>query len=311
MDLRTTVKVRNKGKPLVEKNLQAFEGAENPIDMTRFYKTSYTCNFDMAWYPFDTQRCSMVFVLEEVSEKKVDLKIGNLEYSGPLDLTQYFIRKRKMYSRKVSGRKMVFVDVFLGRRLLSIIMTVFIPSIILNFVGHASNFFKEFFFEAIISVNVTTMLVITTMFINVSNNLPKTAYIKMIDIWLLFNLTKPFVDILVTTYIDSLKTDESREINHHGETRRVGEDDDGTPHRTILVTPAKIHPSDLVDTNEAVQQKALKIHYENLKRQKASTRENKIRWWKRFSLVTNPIICVAFVIGFWAMGLNEYYRDLD
>ena len=67
------------------------------------------------------------------------------------------------------------------------------------------------------------MLVLTTMFINVSNNLPKTAYIKMIDIWLLFNLTKPFVDILVTTYIDSLKTDDTREINHHGEKRSVTE----------------------------------------------------------------------------------------
>ena len=61
-------------------------------------------------------------------------------------------------------------------------------------------------------MNVTTMLVITTMFINVSNNLPKTAYIKMIDIWLLFNLTKPFVDIHATTYMASLKSDESREI---------------------------------------------------------------------------------------------------
>ena len=169
---------------------------------------------------------------------------------------------------------------------------------------------QAFFFEAIISVNVTTMLVITTMFINVSNNLPKTAYIKMIDIWLLFNLTKPFVDILVTTYIDSLKTDESREINHHGEKRTVGEDEE-TQHKTILVAPAKVHHSDLVHTNEALQQKALKIHYDNIKKQKASTKEKKIRKWKRFSLVYNPLICISFVIGYWTMGLNEYFRDLD
>ena len=67
------------------------------------------------------------------------------------------------------------------------------------------------------------MLVLTTMFINVSNNLPKTAYVKMIDIWLLFNLFKPFVDILLQTYIETLRTKEKpREINHHGKTISVG-----------------------------------------------------------------------------------------
>ena len=62
------------------------------------------------------------------------------------------------------------------------------------------------------------------MFINVSNNLPKTAYIKMIDIWLLFNLFKPFVDIIMQTYIETQRgEEEGREINHHGKTITVGE----------------------------------------------------------------------------------------
>ena len=87
-----------------------------------------------------------------------------------------------------------------------------------------SNYFKEFFFEATISVNVTAMLVLTTMFINVSNNLPKTNYIQMIDVWLLVSLVKPFLDILLQTYIDNLRQDDKREINHHGKPRKVGQD---------------------------------------------------------------------------------------
>ena len=39
----------------------------------------------------------------------------------------------------------------------------------------------------------------------VSTNLPNTAYIKMIDCWLIFSLLKPFVDILVQTYIHTLR----------------------------------------------------------------------------------------------------------
>ena len=41
---------------------------------------------------------------------------------------------------------------------------------------------KPFFFEATVVVNLTVMLVLVTMFISVSDGLPKTSYIKMIDV---------------------------------------------------------------------------------------------------------------------------------
>ena len=62
------------------------------------------------------------------------------------------------------------------------------------------------------------------MFISVSNNLPTTSYVKMIDIWLLGSLILPFVEVLLHTYIDFLRHDYDREINHHGETRKVGDE---------------------------------------------------------------------------------------
>ena len=40
---------------------------------------------------------------------------------------------------------------------------------------------------------------------SISTNLPSTAYIKMIDIWLLFGLFKPFIDIIMHTYIETLR----------------------------------------------------------------------------------------------------------
>ena len=49
------------------------------------------------------------------------------------------------------------------------------------------------------------MLVLTTMFINVSNNLPKTSYVKMIDIWPIFNLLLPFIEVLIHSYMDTLR----------------------------------------------------------------------------------------------------------
>ena len=57
------------------------------------------------------------------------------------------------------------------------------------------------------------MLVLTTMFINVSNNLPATSYMKMIDVWLLFNLILPFIVVLIHTYMDTLRNHEEGETD--------------------------------------------------------------------------------------------------
>ena len=58
-----------------------------------------------------------------------------------------------------------YFQIVIQRRLLSLILTTFIPTIILNVIGHMSNYFKEFFFEGLMGLNVTVMLVLTTMFL--------------------------------------------------------------------------------------------------------------------------------------------------
>ena len=57
------------------------------------------------------------------------------------------------------------------------------------------------------------MLVLTTIFIDVSNSLPKTSYLKMIDVWLLFNLLQPFVVVLTHTYMDTLRPENEDETH--------------------------------------------------------------------------------------------------
>ena len=78
------------------------------------------------------------------------------------------------------------------------------------------------------------------MFINISNQLPKTSYIKMMDVWLIFNLCLPFSEVLLHTYKvyrattreflfsiidfkDYLRSEE-REVNQHGMVRKIGEE---------------------------------------------------------------------------------------
>ncbi len=54
---------------------------------------------------------------------------------------------------------------------------------------------------------MTTLLVLTTLFISTSNGLPKTAYIKMVDVWLLCCMAVPFLQVLLQTAIDYLRAE--------------------------------------------------------------------------------------------------------
>ena len=112
--------------------------------------------------------------VDENSVENDDITMTELSYSGLKELTEYFVKNYTFIKLNV--------DVLLGRRLFSLILIVSPPTVILLFVGHLLNCFKEFFIEATISVNVTLMLVLTMMFISMSNNLPKTSFIKMIDV---------------------------------------------------------------------------------------------------------------------------------
>ena len=66
-------------------------------------------------------------------------------------------------------------------------------------------------------MNLTTMLVMTTIFIAVMDKLPSTAYIKMIDIWLIFGQLIPFARVVITTLMEQLREGQmDRLVNHHG-----------------------------------------------------------------------------------------------
>ena len=142
----------------------------------------------------------MTFTATKEMNAFLNLVVNRHLNLGPTELTQYFVRETTMKKIYLDGEKAAITfQVVLGRRLLGTFLTIFLPTILLNVIGHATNYFKAFFFEAVVSVNLTVMLVLTTMFINVSNQLPNTSYIKMIDVWLIFNLILPFSEVLLHT----------------------------------------------------------------------------------------------------------------
>jgi len=69
---------------------------------------------------------------------------------------------------KASPTDGITIGILLKRRIINEILTTFLPSFLLIVIVYTTNFFKPFFFEAVVTVNLTALLVLTTLFISVS-----------------------------------------------------------------------------------------------------------------------------------------------
>ena len=139
-----------------------------------------------------------------MSSQKLDLKTVSLVANQmwmeeSKDLTLFVIQDWRLTTTEKGGVRMT---IFLKRKIMNEMMTTYLPSVLLMLITYATTFFKPYFFEAALSVNLTTMLVMTTIFMTVMQMLPATAYIKMIDVFLIFGQLYPFSEVVLLTMME-------------------------------------------------------------------------------------------------------------
>ena len=96
----------------------------------------------------------------------------------------------------------VHMVISLKRKIQTEMLTTYLPTLLLLITTYATTFFKAIYFEASLTVNLTIMLVMTTIFTSKIEELPPTSDTKMIDIWLIFCLLVPFAFTLIQTAIE-------------------------------------------------------------------------------------------------------------
>ena len=170
-----------------------------------------------------------LFLLNPYSGYFAQLIKDELKYLGPIDLMQYFVKSFSMHDEDVHlqhDNRGIQVDFVFGRRFLNHGLTEFLPPIIICVVSFCTCYFKveqiELYllqfdvifshfqhvdFDASMTVNVTLMLCMVTVFTSMLNSLPKTSSVKMIDVWVVFNLMVPFFEIILQTLLYKLGDD--------------------------------------------------------------------------------------------------------
>ena len=183
--------------------------------MTQTYTHKFQCQYQLEKYPFDKQVqsnsdmskkrshhmfqfCSIKMRLGKLDKPLVRLLPSQLDMEENPDMTLFQVNKWDIRCRNDRDPdKGILMTVHLKRKILSEMMTPFLPSLLLLMITFATTFFKPFFFEAALTVNLTNMLVMTTIFISVMEKLPLTSYPKMIDVWLIICQLVPFSEVVL------------------------------------------------------------------------------------------------------------------
>ena len=115
------------------------------------------------------------------------------------DLTMFTITNLTLKEEKTNVVSMV---IKLKRKVVTELVTTFFPTILLLLITFTTIFFDQDLFSDAIAVNLTIMLVMTTIFTSKIEELPPTSDMKMIDIWLIFCLVVPFLEVILRTAIE-------------------------------------------------------------------------------------------------------------
>lgn len=214
-DVKSTILVKKQSHYQISPASQVwkskqYHGDKNPLFYYHTYSTEFICEFILRNYPFDTQECFMVFNLPTRLENLLNVNLTSVSYEGEKYLAQYIVNdfvildisdNKDEKLPKSTTKSSQVIKFVLKRRFLLQIFTVYIPTFCVLVIMHTTHYYPIKDFEASVMVGLTGMLVMTTLLLSISNNLPSTNYIKLIDIWMLFGMSTPFFDIIIHTIV--------------------------------------------------------------------------------------------------------------
>ena len=171
------------------------------------------------------------------------------------DLTMFTIQNLTL----VKSEQLVIMAIVLKRKVATELLTTYLPTILLLLITFVTIFFDKDLFADAIAVNLTIMLVMTTIFTSKIEELPPTSDMKMIDIWLIFCLVVPFLEVILRTAIECMNcschicepTDANKAKAEKGDKKKGGEAIQGASSgevtRVWVGTGAKVAPQQVAN----------------------------------------------------------------
>jgi hypothetical protein len=99
---------------------------------------------------------------------------------------------------------MVVAEITFRRKLMYHLTNTYLPTTSLLVIVELTLYLDDSKLDVAVTLSLTVLLVMYTLYQSISMSTPKTAYLKLIDYWLIFCLLVPFLIFLIETawYLD-------------------------------------------------------------------------------------------------------------
>ena len=177
-------------------NLNATEvndGNVNPIIRFSEHYMTFFCEFNgVSQYPFGTESCSFDFYLQGRANRFTKIN-HTLKYPARKSIGQYDIIGWKIENQETESKNVITITISMAKRKFNIIMMNYVPALLMNIINQATNYITgDSKYDLIITVNITSMVVLATIYMSVSMALPSTPGVKPVEVWLFFSIAYPF-----------------------------------------------------------------------------------------------------------------------
>ncbi|XP_042876519.1 uncharacterized protein LOC122256115 [Penaeus japonicus] len=249
-----------------------YSGSEHRMKLMQQYTMGFMCRFRLQMYPFDSQKCSLTYNLTNMQNMFQFVK-GGVFFTGERRLLEYKFVKEEMFI--IGNARSVKVVLQFRNQYGYYVGNAFVPSMFMVFICYLTLLFDLADFQDRIMVSLTSLLVLASLFSQTSQSIPKTAYLKHIDVWYIVLITIDFFIIVILVVIENL--------------RLYSESDD----RVFTVTAASAKKM-----AEVGRVRKAMLDYRVL-----SLRLN------RACVLVFPVVSALFVLAFFMIGLVQYYVD--
>ena len=207
-DNPTIIEILKQGQPEILKKHEIgegtrFKGSENDLSLQGTYELWFKCSFDLLSYPFDIQKCNIDLEVPLHLQDHLNVTVGRVDYNGSKQLSQFYLSKISMKDSDYGN--IMSCQFELKRIPIYHIFVTFIPTLGLQIIGIIILFLDEDHSDTTIMVSLTCLLVMMCFFQSIIQVVPKTAYLKVIDYWLIFALVNPFTNFIILVSWEMIK----------------------------------------------------------------------------------------------------------
>ena len=187
-------------------------GEYTPITAIRFYSEKFSCKLDLHYFPFDTQICHVMLRVIKHQDNFVKLHPicpWELPLNEELTVGEYRIYKLEGYQPSLESwernKTKIAIKIHIDRFIWGRILTTYLPIIFLLAIVQMTFYFPEDNFQARITVSLSCLLILATLFGITSTSLPETTQITFMEIWMILAVLMTFLEIVLHTAISYFK----------------------------------------------------------------------------------------------------------